>query len=107
MNIANITLDEVRANYLEHLGFIFLSNQKSSDEAIANLCQVLKDKAITKSDPSFIGRINDNTTVFAYENDFDMPSFLFKSNIANQTKMFYVTSIRKFFMDLDNKPTTN
>lgn len=107
MKVEQISLSDAKAQYLESLGFIFASGQRSSVEAIQRLCDTLKNKGVTSNDPKFIGRINGKTTIFVYENDFNMPMFLHKAMIANQTKFFYVTSIRKFFMELEQEQKEN
>jgi len=91
-----ITFDELKKDYLGRHGFVLQSNQKSSDTAIEDLCNVLIGKEITSEYPEFVTRIDDNTTVFVYKDDFNSPKFCQVAMMANQLRFFVVDTLYRY-----------
>jgi hypothetical protein len=63
----NLTKQELKYNYKDHLGFVFIGITPSSDESIQNLAQSLVDFGVSKKLPEFYYRPEPNVVVFVYD----------------------------------------
>lgn len=89
----DITLETLKNDYGNNLGFVFQSGTPSSNDAIERLCNILIQKGITTTYPEFVNRINPNTIAFVYGDDFNGPDFFKKSSMASQMGICAVDSI--------------
>lgn len=96
MTFKTLSKEELKQDYSTRHGFVFQSPIKSSDKSIENLCNVLIQHNITKEQPDFITRLDDNTTAFVYKDDFDGPAFFQKADIATQVGVAVITPLYIF-----------
>lgn len=88
-----LTIDELKADYLNRHGFVFASGIKSSDKAIEHLCNVLIQHNITKELPDFVVRLNDTAIAFVYKDDFDGPTFFQNATVATHMGICKIESL--------------
>ncbi len=94
LEFKTLTLDELKKDYSQHLGFVFKAKVRSSDEAIENLCNVLISYNVARELPEFVNRIGDDIVVFVYGADFDSPTFFQYADLAQRMmRAFQVESI--------------
>ena len=91
-----LSVEELKNGYSTRLGFVFQSGIRSSDNSIEHLCNTLIQHNITNEYPEFVVRLNDTTTAFVYNDNFDGPCFFYYANIATQVGICRVESLYNF-----------
>jgi len=85
MDFQTLTKDQLKTDYIDRWGFVFISPPFHSDK-----CQLIADTLIqyniTKDQPEFIVELDENTKVFVYPLDcqFDGPTLFQKALILRQ-----------------------
>lgn len=75
-----LTIEELKKDYSTTHGFVFEAPAPSKDSSVELLCRVLIDKNITKEYPQFVVKLENNVTIYVYDQDFDCPNFMAKAN---------------------------
>jgi hypothetical protein len=92
----SLTLEELKSGYINNHGFVFQSNQSSSDDSIKLLCDTLIKHNVTTQYPEFVARLNPNITIFVYGDDFDSPLFCKYSMLGNQLGICVTDTLNTF-----------
>jgi len=82
LEFKTLTLDELKADYSDRLGFVFKGNTPSPDSSIEKICDVVIQRKVATSYPEFVNRVGDNIVVFVYGDDFDSPTFFHFADMA-------------------------
>ena len=96
-----LTLNDLKKNYSDRHGFIFQSGQPSSDSAVQNLCDTLIQHNITKHQPEFVTRLDNNTTIFVYPigESFKSGEFFQASQMMRQMGVANIDTLMGFLRD--------
>jgi hypothetical protein len=76
--IKNTSIEELKRDFSDNHGFVFLNSNSSSDRSIETLAQTLKNQGITSDLPVLVTRL-EHGIAFVY-NDFDSPQFYERSD---------------------------
>ena len=76
INYKTLKIEELKKDYLNTHGFVFVAPGPCKDSSIEMLCRVLIDKKITSEFPQFVVKLDPNIHVFVYDQDFDCPAFM-------------------------------
>lgn len=77
LTFKTIAFDELKETYAERHGFVFSSDNPSSDEGIESLCNMLIEKNVTTELPEFVIRFSPSAfaCVYGVDTPFDGPTF--------------------------------
>jgi hypothetical protein len=99
MTEKKIHLSELKDNYIERHGFVFAGNIQSSDRAIYNLAETIKESSFSSELPEFYTRLSNNLVAFVYPEGVHFESGVFyhiskRLEILNQFRV----EILRFFL---------
>lgn len=96
INFKTITIEQLKEEHKDSLGFVFQASSPSSDDAVERLCNLLIQTSITVKYPEFVSRLPNNITVFVYDHNFNGPLFIQKAMLANHLGICTVDTLFNF-----------
>ncbi len=75
MIFKELTVEELRKDYVERKGFVFKADSECSDESIDKLAEAVITKKYSKELPEFVTKLPNHIYVFVYGDDFDTAGF--------------------------------
>lgn len=92
--IKDITVDELRTNYLNRKGFLIQSSYPLDDDALLGIAKMIDSHwIITDGLPEFIARIDNKNVAFVYHTDIVEPIFFQRGSFTTPHGIFLVEAL--------------